>query len=79
MEAQISLPADLKAKAEQAASTRGMSLPDFVRQSLEQAIDADRDGEAIQEGIAQADAGDTLPLAEADQKIRSEFGFPPRA
>ena len=38
METQISLPADLKEKLEHEASLRGMSLHEFVRQSLEWAI-----------------------------------------
>jgi len=35
METQISLPTDLKEKVKKEADSRGMSLPDFVRQSLE--------------------------------------------
>ncbi len=38
METQISLPADLTEKLEQEANSRGMSLREFVRQSLEWAI-----------------------------------------
>ena len=38
MDTQISLSPELKAKAEREAVARGMSLPDFVRESLEQAI-----------------------------------------
>jgi hypothetical protein len=38
METQISLPADLKEKIKHEADSRGMSLPEFVRQSLEWAI-----------------------------------------
>lgn len=38
MDTQISLPPDLKARAEREASARGMSLPDFVCESLEWAI-----------------------------------------
>ena len=35
METTIELPTDLKLKAEQAAQARGVSLSDFVRESLE--------------------------------------------
>ena len=42
------------------------------------ALQQQQDWEAIQQGIAQADAGESMPLAEADRKIREEFGFPPR-
>ena len=38
MDTQISLSPELKAKVEREAVARGMSLPDFVRESLEQAI-----------------------------------------
>lgn len=38
MDTQISLPAELKAKLEREANARGMSLPAFVRTSLEWAI-----------------------------------------
>ena len=38
MDTQITLSPDLKAKVEREASARGMSLTDFVRQSLEWAI-----------------------------------------
>jgi predicted DNA-binding protein len=38
METQISLPPELKAKVEREANARGMSLPDFVRESLEHAV-----------------------------------------
>ena len=38
MDMQISLPPDLKDKVEHEANARGMSLPDFVRTSLEWAI-----------------------------------------
>ena len=40
------------------------------------ALQQQQDWESIQEGIAQADAGDTMPLQEADRRIREEFGFP---
>ena len=40
------------------------------------ALQQQQDWESIQEGIAQADAGDSMPLAEADRRIREEFGFP---
>ena len=39
------------------------------------ALQQQQDWESIQQGIAQADAGDTMPLEEADRKIREEFGF----
>lgn len=38
MDAHISLPPELKAKIEREAKARGMSLPDFVRESLENAV-----------------------------------------
>ncbi len=38
MDAHISLSPDLKARIEREANARGMSLPDFVRDSLEWAI-----------------------------------------
>ena len=38
MDAQISLSPDLIARIEREANARGMSLPDFVRDSLERAI-----------------------------------------
>ena len=38
MDTHISLSPDLKAKIEREANARGMSLPDFVRESLEWAI-----------------------------------------
>lgn len=38
MDSHISLPPDLKAKIEHEAVARGMSLSDFVRESLERAI-----------------------------------------
>lgn len=38
MDAQISISPELKAKIEREANARGMSLSDFVRESLEQAI-----------------------------------------
>ena len=44
-----------------------------AQQALEQ-----QDWLAIQEGIAQADAGDTMPLDEADRRVRDEFGFTPQ-
>ncbi len=38
MDTKISLPSDLKTKIEREANARGMSLPDFVRESLEWAV-----------------------------------------
>ncbi|MCU0980452.1 MAG: ribbon-helix-helix domain-containing protein [Pirellulaceae bacterium] len=38
MDTQISLSPELKAKVEREANARGMSLPDFVRESLEQVV-----------------------------------------
>ena len=35
MEMTVELPTELKAKAEQAAQARGVSLADFIRESLE--------------------------------------------
>ena len=42
------------------------------------ALQQQQDWESIQQGIAQAETGDTMPLAEADRKIREEFGFSAR-
>jgi predicted DNA-binding protein len=42
MNTQIPVPADLKARIEHEARARGMSLADFVRESLEQAISHSR-------------------------------------
>ncbi len=36
------------------------------------------DWEAIQEGLAQAERGETMPLAEADALMRKKLGFPAR-
>lgn len=38
MDTHISLSPDLKARIEREADARGMSLPEFVRESLERAI-----------------------------------------
>lgn len=38
MDTHISLPPDLRAEIEREASSRGMSVPDFVRKSLEHAV-----------------------------------------
>jgi hypothetical protein len=38
-----------------------------------------QDVESIQRGAIQADAGEGIPLAEADQRLRSELGFESRA
>lgn len=46
-----------------------------ARQALRQ---QEADWAAIQDGIAQADAGDTMPLDESDRRIREQFGFAPR-
>lgn len=46
-----------------------------------QAIDALRQQkqfEDLQISVGQADAGDTMPLEEADAQLRAEFGLPPR-
>lgn len=37
------------------------------------------DWAAIQQGIAQADAGESMSLAESEQQIREQFGFAPRS
>ena len=50
-----------------------------IHQRAMTALQQQRDWESIQQGIAQADAGETMPLAEADRKIREEFGFPARS
>ncbi len=42
------------------------------------ALRQQQDWEAIQEGVAQADAGQTVPLAEADRRIRDSLGFADR-
>ena len=42
------------------------------------ALQQQQDWESIQRGIAQADAGESIPLAEADARIRKNLGFPPR-
>lgn len=41
MDPQISLPGDLKSKVERAASARGISPDQFVRDSLERAVARD--------------------------------------
>ena len=49
---------------------------------LDRAQDAMRrlaDLAAIQEGIADLEAGRGLPVDEADRQIREKLGFPPRA
>jgi predicted DNA-binding protein len=38
MDTQISLPPELKAKIEREANARGMSVAEFVRESLEHAV-----------------------------------------
>jgi len=38
MDTQISLPPELKAKIEREANARGISVPEFVRESLEHAV-----------------------------------------
>ncbi len=38
MDTQISLPAELKAKIQREANARGMSVSDFLRESLEHAL-----------------------------------------
>ncbi len=38
MNTQISLPPELKARIEREANARGMSVPDFLRESLEHAL-----------------------------------------
>ena len=38
MDIQLSLPPELNAKIEREASARGISVPDFVRESLELAV-----------------------------------------
>lgn len=38
MDSQISLPPELNAKIEREASARGMSVADFVRETLENAV-----------------------------------------
>ena len=64
-----------------------VEIPDDETQRVYVLIDAElhqramaalrqqQDWESIQQGIAQADADDTMPLEEADRKIREEFGF----
>lgn len=42
MDLRISLPAELKDRAEREAAARGLSLPEFVRVSLERAITSRR-------------------------------------
>ena len=42
------------------------------------ALQQQQDWESIQRGIAQADAGESIPLEEADARIRKKMGFPPR-
>lgn len=50
---------------------------EFHRRALE-ALRQQEDLEAIQQGIAAMEAGRTIPLAEADRRIRRELGFPSR-
>ena len=52
MDTQISLSPDLKAKIEREANARGMSLPDFVRESLEWAVAQKRSNDALFADIA---------------------------
>ena len=42
------------------------------------ALQQQQDWESIQRGIAQADAGESIPLEEADARIRKNLGFPSR-
>lgn len=39
----------------------------------------ENDWSAVQEGIADADAGNTMSLEDADQRLRAECGLPPRS
>jgi len=47
MNTHISLSPDLKAKVEREANARGMSLSEFVRESLETAIAQDRSNDPL--------------------------------
>ena len=47
MDTQISLPADLTAKATREAVERGMSLPDFVRVTLERIVSCRPDADSL--------------------------------
>ena len=51
-------------------------IDDETHRQAMRALQQQQDWEAIQEGIAQADRGETMSLEEVDAKIRSEFGFP---
>ena len=42
------------------------------------ALQLQQDWESIQRGIAEADAGEGIPLEEADSRIREKLGFPSR-
>ena len=44
-----------------------------------QALREQEDWNSIQRGVAQADAGEGMSLDEADQKLRSQLGFPARS
>ncbi len=43
-----------------------------------QALRRQEDLNAIQAGVEAMEAGRTIPLAEADKRIREDLGFPPR-
>lgn len=47
MDAQISIPAELKERIEREADARGMSLPEFMRASIEWAIAQESPDDAL--------------------------------
>lgn len=47
------------------------------REAME-ALQRQRDIESLQRGIDQAEAGDGIPLEEADRRLRAQFGFSSR-
>jgi hypothetical protein len=59
MNTQIPIPAELKSKAEQAAIERGISLSQFVKESLERAIASKRSEDPLfaDEAVFSDDSG----------------------
>jgi predicted transcriptional regulator len=54
-------------------------VDDETHERAMQALRQQDDWESIQRGAAQADAGEGMDLEEADQKLRSQLGFPRRS
>ncbi len=72
---EINLPPDTTAFLEQQAATAGLNVEQYASKLIQQEVEY----QAIQEGLADVDAGRTISLKEFEHEFRQQKGMNPKS